>query len=801
MAIQQRLDKKHYFKTVIVLILCLSVLFWFGGQPSLGLVFAQETNASPNYLVLLVHGINTTHRVFMGQGEEGSDVSRVPDNERYPFGDLKGYLDNTLGLKGYVYAYTFSERDGRIDLMADELGNLAHDNRAATIGGTLHLDSVGKEIGKEATGIMNIVDGTKTSQGNSWLEQAREDFISDFTKREKRPPTEAEIPKKYIIIAHSLGGLAARSYLASENYTGDGINTGVVALITIASQHNGSDSALALKRMDEFYSNNDNYKSIATLFGVCLVALSADHDEIARYCGISAFLMASGRTLSDLLVEDGLGWYTTQPGVQDVDSQGEFIRRLNDKDFVRGNVPIKLRFISVDGIPTPSGDLPTNRYLLGLSGLQTMFSSGYINDLPLGSKIMAVYMSEAMGAIMNQNGDLYSTKKSQEGAGQVRLHSPNIDFKTYSIRAGSDWGIVNDALSALAGGMVGVEFFTPIKTAQVPIKLAFIAAAGFIIANEMQERVEDYISGHGLALKWVYEQGVIDQALDGILPIGGRAPGLSKSGISAMFVNSPTAGYLAPEQAFDLLSDLDAEKRATNVFHTVTIEAFTEGNPNSGMFFPIKINGTNKWVSAVTVKEPPTAIKGVINTYLPKKLKQFQYSENFAAWKDVGAVDAWGNFTLKGLKFAEGQNVVAFQAESWTGNKSNQQLKIILNTIPCFPGNYYPADGAYTNNPRQKAGVEFRKSKYAGTGQGFHVLTCEMDGAAVTPVVTTGEADYIEWIKVEIVPPEPLADGEHRIAIKVQSDVGVSQALWSYTVDTVAPGIIIEPLKPVSFQL
>ena len=96
-----------------------------------------ETKTSPNYLVILVHGVNTTRAVFMGQGENGSNVSELsPDEKDYKFGDLKGYLEKSaseggLGLKGYVYAYTFSERDGHIDLMAKELGDPNWDNKAA----------------------------------------------------------------------------------------------------------------------------------------------------------------------------------------------------------------------------------------------------------------------------------------------------------------------------------------------------------------------------------------------------------------------------------------------------------------------------------------------------------------------------------------------------------------------------------------------------------------------------------------------------------------------------------------------
>ena len=92
------------------------------------------------------------------------------------------------------------------------------------------------------------------------------------------------------------------------------------------------------------------------------------------------------------------------------------------------------------------------------------------------------------------------------------------------------------------------------------------------------------------------------------------------SGISLSSVNTSTAGFPAEEQAFELLTDLDSDKNPTGVYHTVTIEAFTEGNPSSAILFPIEVKGHKKWVSSITVKEAPTAVKSVINTFLPKKL-------------------------------------------------------------------------------------------------------------------------------------------------------------------------------------
>ena len=94
---------------------------------------------------------------------------------------------------------------------------------------------------------------------------------------------------------------------------------------------------------------------------------------------------------------------------------------------------------------------------LACPAFKTILSSGYINDLPLGAKIMAIYMS-GMESIMNQNGDLYSSKKSQEGEGLAILGSPNVDFKRYSVRSCAGMGAVEDAMAGLSAAMAGITF-------------------------------------------------------------------------------------------------------------------------------------------------------------------------------------------------------------------------------------------------------------------------------------------------------------------------------------------------------
>jgi hypothetical protein len=218
----------------------------------------------------------------------------------------------------------------------------------------------------------------------------------------------------------------------------------------------------------------------------------------------------------------------------------------------------------------------------------------------------------------------------------------------------------------------------------------------------------------------------------------------------------------------------------------------TEGNPKGGgILFPIEFDGQKKWVSSVLVKEAPTAVKGVINTFLPKKLKAFQFSENFAAWKNVGPVDEWGNFTLSGLNLAEGQNVIAFDAESWTGNKSNQHLKIILNTIPFQPSNLKPLPGTHTNNNQPTFSGEFSQSVYSADaikdiGLLSAVLRCGSIEADVKGKMRTRieGGDYDKHLIFEFTPDEPLPDGEYTLIVVATSNVGISQAVIPVTIDT-----------------
>ena len=767
-----------------------------------------ETKTSPNYLIILVHGINTPGWVFKGgkgisgnKGQSGSDVTNIPDSMR-GFGDLFGYLSNDLGLAGYVYYYTFSYRDGRISDLAKELGDRNYQNPGYQ-GSKMHhtgladqpdiVDSLGDPK------FAHLGYPTPIKEGNCWLEQAKEDFKVWYASQ--HPPMLAKdvpdnvIPQKYILVCHSMGGLVARQYLSSNYYNND-----VAAIITIDSQHLGSDGAQALKRMNDFYNGGQHEQPVIAAFfnyGMAIAAFAAKNDLLGQYSMINAFLLPPGRLILDeVITKRGLGWYPNQPGVQDMDSQGTFISNLNSKDFVKGNQPIRARFVYSGGIPTPSTNLPLSRYMIGLASLQTIFSSEYINDLPLSGKLMALYLSEVLGAVVNQNGDIYGTVKSQRGEGLSILNKESIDFKAYGMNFGNDMVKFDDVVIACFGACELANLLGP---AELPTKIGLSIYFGAIAALVFLDESEHYLPAHGFAYKKVYEDKVIDHALEDFIAFGGKTNTTEvRSSISASTVSNSAEGYTAPEQTFALLSNLDNNGNTMSTYHTVTIEAFIEGGADQGQLFPIEINGQKKWVSSVTVKEYPTAFKGVIDTFLPKKLKHFNYSENFAAWKPVGEVDEWGNFTVKDMHFAEGSNVLAFDAESWIGNSANKILRVTANTVPQFVKNPVPELGASTNDVYQTIGVEANKACYsADPSEKINVISFQVDGSerlAEINKISTQET-YKARTRAEWTPGESLSVGTHEVLVKFQSNVGVSQAIWSFNVDTISPAVSIGTLE------
>jgi len=165
--------KRQFMKNGVIRIILLFVLLKMFNVICGDLSFADSIKSSPNYLVILIHGVGTNYNsTFV---------------EKY--GNLEKYLKQNLNLDGYVYGYNFLDSKGSNYDHAKELADL--------------------------------------SIANNWFEKAREGFKSWYAKEVLKKPNAVDlvpenvIPHKYILIAHSEGGLAARAYVTSDYYNND----------------------------------------------------------------------------------------------------------------------------------------------------------------------------------------------------------------------------------------------------------------------------------------------------------------------------------------------------------------------------------------------------------------------------------------------------------------------------------------------------------------------------------------------------------------------------------------------------
>ena len=198
-------------KTAIRIILISLIMMM--GTAFVNASMIEGTSVYKDYVFILVHGLNGERGIFEGQKQ---------------FGNLRSYLENDLGLTGRVYYYNFSNNRGDNFALAKELGDRTYHNPIPEM------------------------------NGNSWLTQARIDFKKEYARTHApwgdagrwEQVLDSVVPTRYIIITHSMGSFAARAYIYSDQlYEKSFYNNDVAAIITIDSQHLGSDGAQALKNL------------------------------------------------------------------------------------------------------------------------------------------------------------------------------------------------------------------------------------------------------------------------------------------------------------------------------------------------------------------------------------------------------------------------------------------------------------------------------------------------------------------------------------------------------------------------
>ena len=670
------------------------------------------------------------------------------------FGNVYDYLNKSvdnggLGLNGYVYKYAFSDKFGSIKTWAKEL--------------------------------------------RGWLEKAKNDFSHNSINKDKATPND------FILICHSAGGLAARYYVMGKDENGQPFYTGgVKKIITIDTPHTGSQAGEAVIWAEK----NEIERFAVPWFMLGLSAFPFDKGT-QSFLVSNAVLSLASQSL-DMAAFGLMDRHSHQPIVKEQAPDSSFLNELNNIDSPPGTTEAPIYSLIVGrGVPTPSMDKQTimmldNAILFArlTSSLSNIASNGKQSNYE--EKLMSMNLTLLTGYPFFEDGDLISSVDSQKGFGIKSLSSASIyehEFRSPSI----------SLLISVVDTALITSYFLPGPAAYMIALSAGLScglcddARQYLFAhNAMKdyaiiEHPVKYASFEGLQgpssfVQDINEPTMLEQALFE-LPVAGSSTKISLS----------QAGLILSTN----LTKEGSEIKTLSDYHAITIEAMKESNTLNSL--PIVIEGKDKYVQSVTVKEAPTKITGVLRDFMPQKMQYFQYSENFSVWKDIKILDEWGNFEITGLKFGEGQNVIAFRGENKVGYTSNQQLLITLNTIPMQASEFYPTPGIYTNNPQPTVKFKEGKASYSSASVvSISLKTAKLICGSIEVDITAdmktkiGGGAYDKHMEVEYTPLNRLDDGHYVLIAVFESNIGSNQVVTDFYVDTQAPMITMEKFKSYS---
>lgn len=640
----------------------------------------------PNYLVILVHGMTSDHHCFDGT--------------------LRDYLNINLGLSGYVYSYDYSDNRQSNTKNASELGDPT--NSRYWIGRAKN-DFIAQFPGRP---IPNKIILIAHSMGGI---SSRVYLTSDYYRNDVKKLVTLDSP-------HTGGDAIAffnkywfemikeiRSDVVdlSNKNVDDYIQKDVVNNVTKwLNDQAAAEGETALGNSLNYLWNIPRWSDIEIDSAKWVVDLEMPNKDNFGVSINKALVGANFVPIyTDTLLNGAVSLAMSGTGYDELDPDSDFINKLKNKT-PSANGDISYRLVSALGNPTPNKEYINNGGFLASS-----YVSHYVipytsdwNSLPNESaKYWSLLESTLFPGIWSiKNGSLLVAEDSSRGDG-VKMFDQNT--KRYSYYFHNDKFEDNikgcqDLYYLLLGLALVPPYLVPMQAVHT-IPMIFLSEASiWTTFDDLGSQGEKgVLMNHPHIIS-----AVCDSQTDGP-PI-----------IDLALFDTP----MATVTHLDTDVSIDAYNMTQTIVHTNTIQSATILNTSEASDNPpyaadrsvslIFNEGTTseveKYTSDMLVKVPVTQISGVIHDFKPLMLSSFQISENFAAWQefapnaqaqktdsqgfkyiDVDAnkfhlhMDEWGRYTISGLNFAEGQNLVAFKLCNRAQYSSNQVLKVIQNSI------------------------------------------------------------------------------------------------------------------------
>ena len=407
---------------------------------------------------------------------------------------------------------------------------------------------------------------------NSFMELAQKDWALWDKIQKKAGFNNEETPKKYIFIAHSMGGLTTRDYITGDFYKGD-----VDKLITLDSPHEGSgianyvqywkkgaentgkvllsigatmaaeSAALLLIGLGEFMTSNP---VTAPSLIPAILGYTISFATPALTTSISSFVANKIAGYSDVknldtdVIEDHSAFGIDVMALDDKNNYGlyqsdtkQFLKDFNNRSVlndVGGNgyqLPY-FRLVSTSGVPTPGGP-GFHQYTNspGVGKLATIVGGmipyiyegeeGYLEDASAFHMIFKASTAIFLNSLWNDWGSGFVPHWSGEAKNVKIFNDPKADTKRWNISYDGDQ---NNFLGGL------ITFLTGLTAAEIVVQLlpwdnwglksarfwGYVAAAagafGYVLYTDWEKfaHIPSYIGFHGRMVKRVDDNKATD---------------------------------------------------------------------------------------------------------------------------------------------------------------------------------------------------------------------------------------------------------------------------------------------------
>ncbi len=671
--------------------------------------------ANNNYLIILVHGCPGDHTAFDGDY------------------NIKHYLTNDLGLDGYVYAYDFSDNRQSNDDNAKELGERGH----------YYKDKNDSHSYDKCWIERAEADYAANKNYSSWEaipQNLRPSKIILIAHSMGGLGCRA-----YLTSSYYQDDVKKLVTLDVPHLGADGVAFYNKYWLKMLKEINYWGVDFSDKNIDQWIQDNiitniqNSFNDQVAKSGASSLGNSVNYLlSIPRWPDIEK---DSAHWVVDLEMPnnelkaqlDGLGWDKLKwslenlrivpvvldsfaysavllgmsgQGLDEVDPDGSWIKNLANKTPKSGSSPISYRLVSALGNPTPDKD-----YIDSIACLATPTISydllPYTSDwnaLPNESaKYWSLVESVALPGIWSvKNGSILVAEDSSRGEG-VKMFDQNT--KRYSYYFHNDKFEDNikgcqDLYYILLGLAIIPPYLVNMQTVHdLPMWILTALSIGTTADDLVSQGQEGVIANHPHITSAVCNSQtdgppIIDLALFDT-PMA-TVTHLDTDVDTGEYNTSQKIVHTGIVQPVEILNTSEASDSPPYAADRSVSLIFNEGTTSE----------VEKYTSDMLVKVPVTQISGVIHDFKPLMLSSFQISENFAAWQefapnaqaqktdsqgfkyiDVDAnkfhlhMDEWGRYTISGLNFAEGQNLVAFKLCNRAQYSSNQVLKVIQNSI------------------------------------------------------------------------------------------------------------------------